>query len=455
MVQVSKSTESDETHRRLDGRWMRRVRRRGASVGRRLRPLRRALTRLRENPGGAREIHVLWSEDPSRSLTICWASQSRHNPALVQFRTRGDDHWTEIRGRTVPRPGPSGYLHTALLDDLEPDTRIDYRVSSDPGHCEAFSQIKETRTAPIDAKARFEVVFVCDMGLVGRSDRTTCALPDVLAALRAVDPLFVLGGGDYVYADRDHRYLDPADAISAWFEQMAPLFARAPFMAQLGNHEVGFTESAEDWTPRLPRPVDAGPGFSRSFDVGGAHFVGLHAPGCAPTPADLEWLVDDLSSARARAASWRIVYQHAPVFAHGASHPARPELRSLVPLLGRLGVDLHLSGHDQSYERTHVVAADGSWTEPVRHEGRSVYPAGRGVLYAKVSPAGKLSDRGLDFSRLSGIAPKTIAVGHDAAHHWARLQIDQHVLRVIVDGVQGPGEPVTTFDDFSLTRAHL
>jgi hypothetical protein len=453
MTQVTTSNRPGETNRRRKGWWRRRGGRLRTSIGRWLRPVRRALARLREKRGGAREIHVVWGEDPSRSLAVCWASQSRHNPALVQIRTRGDDLWTAIRGRTTPRPGSSGYLHTVLLDALEPDSRIDYRVSCDSGHCEAFSEIEETRTAPIDARARFETVFLCDIGLAGRSDKTTCAVPDVLAAVRAVDPLFGLGGGDYAYADRDRRHLDPADAISAWFEQMAPLFARAPFMAQLGNHDVGLGEIVDDWTPRLPRPVDARPRFSRSFDVGGAHFVGLHAPGYAPTPADLEWLVDDLSSARARAANWRIVYQHAPVFAHGTSHPARPELRLLVPLLARLGVDLHLSGHDQSYERTHAVAADGSWTEPVRHEGRSVYPAGLGVLYAKVSPAGKLSDRGLDFSQLRSPAPKAIAMGHDLAHHWARLQIDEKVLRVIVDGVHGPGEPVTTFDDFSLTHA--
>jgi len=223
-------------------------------------------------------------------------------------------------------------------------------------------------------------------------------------------------------------------------------------MPQLGNHEVELGEQVLDWSPRLPRATDSSSGFSRSFDVGAAHFVGLHAPGRAPSPLDLEWLADDLRSKAATSARWRIVYQHAPVFAHGTSHPARPELRELMALFDRLGVDLHLSGHDQSYERTHPVRADGKAAHPESRGGRSVYAAEAGVVYAKVSPAGKLSDRSLGFSRLKGDCPPLIAARDDSAHHWARLVIDAHELRVIVEGLGGAGETPSTFDDFSLVR---
>jgi hypothetical protein len=48
------------------------------------------------------------------------------------------------------------------------------------------------------------------------------------------------------------------------------------------------------------------------------------------------------------------------LFAHGVCHPAREEVReTLQPILERCGVDLHLSAHDQSYERTPPLRAGG------------------------------------------------------------------------------------------------
>jgi len=133
----------------------------------------------------------------------------------------------------------------------------------------------------------------------------------VVDAIARSTPLLVLGGGDYAYADRDRRFRDPADAIGAWFEQMRPLLSAAAFMGRLGNHETGLGERIADWSPRMPGRTSAGSGLSRSFDVGAVHFMGLHAPGLAPCPADLDWLEADLRSERARAAAWRIVYQDA------------------------------------------------------------------------------------------------------------------------------------------------
>jgi hypothetical protein len=344
-------------------------------------------------------------------------------------------------------------MHRVLVRDLEPDTPYAYRVSCDSGYATTWSDVYVARTAPDATSARFEAVFLCDVGLAGRDDRTTSAVGDVIEAIRRADPLVVLGGGDYVYANRDERFLDPGDAVSAWFEQMQPLIARAPIMAQLGNHEVELAERSDDWAPRLPRPAGGPSGWSYSFDIGPAHFVGLHAPGRAPSSGDLGWLQADLASPAARAASWRIVFQHAPVIAHGSSHPARPEVQALMPLFERLGVDLHLSGHDQSYERTHLLRADGTVTKPMQLDGRGAYPMGGGVVYAKVSPAGKLSDRVLGFSRLPARGSSELAAHHDLGHHWARLFVSSEELRVVVESLPAAGEPVTRIDEFSLVRA--
>jgi hypothetical protein len=421
------------------------------ALGRALRPARRAAAALRGRPGPAREIQLTWTGDPATSLTVCWAGGSGSNPALLEIRPAEGGPWTRVRATSGSRPGSFGRLHTAVARDLAPGCAYEYRVSSDAGCSAAWSEVHPVRTAPGDRRTPCAAVFLCDVGLAGRPDGTCEATRDVLDAIRAEDPCLVLGGGDYAYANRDPRFLDPADAIGAWFSQMQPLLARAPFMAQLGNHEIELGEALDEWAPRLPR-LTRGAGLSHSFDAGPAHFVGLHAPGRAPSPADLDWLEADLTSETARSACWRIVYQHAPVFSHGSSHPARPELRTLMETFDRLGVDLHLSGHDQSYERTHALRADGRIVLPHARDPWPVYAAGHGVVYAKVSPAGKLSDRGGGFSRLRGGAPAEIAASDDGAHHWAQLRISASTLCVNVKALPRPGHRVATADTFGIVR---
>ena len=122
-------------------------------------------------------------------------------------------------------------------------------------------------------------MFVCDVGLAGRADRTTDAIPQVLEEIAVEPPLFYLGGGDYAYWRGDGRFRSAGEALDRWFDQMAPLWMRAPLMAQYGNHEVELEEGLEEWAARFAHPRGSRDGYSYSFDVGAAHFVGLFAPG--------------------------------------------------------------------------------------------------------------------------------------------------------------------------------
>ena len=433
--------------------------RRRAPLARALRPLRRVLAAAAatRSGGAAREIQLGWDDSPQHALTVRWVGDSRRNPALARIRRCGGGEggdWSEWPAATQRRPGSHGWLHVAELRGLEPDCRYELCVSCDPGCETAFSEPFALRTAPASRDARVTAVFLCDVGLAGRPDGTSEAVPEIARAIASADPLCVLGGGDYVYADRDGRYFDPADAIGAWIEQMQPLLRGRAFLVQLGNHEVELVERIDDWRPRLSCGRRSPSGLSGSFDFGPMHCVGLHAPGRAPSSADLAWLEADLQGEAARSAAWRVVFQHAPIFAHGRSHPARPELRALMPIFDRLGVDLHLSGHDQSFERTHPLRADGSVAAPLaRADGEMRYAAGAGVVYAKVSPAGKHSDRGRGFSVLPLEAGPEIAARSDQGHHWARLEADARELCLRVDALSGPGAEVDCVDTLRLVRA--
>lgn len=295
--------------------------------------------------------------------------------------------------------------------------------------------------------------FFADSAIAGRPDGCSEAALRTLDALAAEDPLVVLGGGDYVYANTDTRFFDPAEAIDAWFEQMEPLFARSIFLPSFGNHDVALGERYSEWADRLVLPPGEEAGRSHSFDFGAAHFTSVFAPGQAPGRRHLDWLEHDLAKARANGARWLVVYQHAPIFAHGRCHPARAEVReALVPIFERQGVDLHLSAHDQSFERTGPERTGESPCPPTTVAGTQTYRADTGVLYAKIGPFGKLSNRGKNFSRLPTALPAEIVAWSDDCHHHALVHVDANRLEVDVIGVPEEPGPTRRVDRFVIAR---
>lgn len=418
-----------------------------------LRSVRRRWRSLVARPGPPAGVHLSWSEDPTSTLTVTWQTPTRPDTAEVAFRRADGGPVRRAVAASRRLPGSSHWGHEAILRGLEPGTAYCYGIVSRRDLDPEEGVWSVARTAPGSRSEPYRAVFVCDVGLAGRADRTADAIPHVLEEIAVEPPLFYLGGGDYAYWRGDRRFRSAGEALDRWFDQMAPLWMRAPLMAQYGNHEVELEEGLEEWAARFAHPRGSRDGYSYSFDVGAAHFVGLFAPGRAPAPHHLRWLEEDLSSELARNAAWRIVFQHAPVVASGSSHPARADVRALMPLYERLGVDLHLSGHDQNYERTHPLR--GGESEPPRAPlaGFVQYPAGCGVIYAKVSPAGKVSERGRDFSRFAQDSGPEIAMRDDGAHHWARLSISEIELAVEVLGLTGDGSRARTVDRFALARA--
>lgn len=401
-------------------------------------------------PAAAGQIHLSWSREPSTTLTVVWHTARGTGSALAEFREQGSTAWKRVPCTTRASPG-RGMLHEATAENLLPGTAYEYRVSGDAGAEPAMSRTLKTRTAPPRGPADFRFAFVCDTGVIGRPDGNTTGTQQVIKELVDEDPLFVLGGGDYAYAQKDARYARVGDAIDAWFEQMEELVSRCPLMAQYGNHEVFLKERFRDWAPRFAHPEGSGDGKCYSFDVGDVHFAALFAPGPVLAPEHLLWLHCDLADARMRGLRWLVVFQHEPVYGHGASHPADPGLRRVIaPVLERHRVDLHLSGHDQNYERTYPLlgvpsAPRAASTAPNRYE------AGLGVIYAKVSPGGKMSEKRDDFSRFAAEPPPVVAVRDDSLHHYALVSVRrQGELELTTYGLAGDGSPRRVLDSFRI-----
>jgi len=382
---------------------------------------------------------LCWTADPRTSASVVWRTGNPDGGRVEADRGEG---WCLVR--PVSAPGRwGGFVHTATAADLRPDQAVRWRVAG---------EALEACAAPADPEARFRFSFLCDTGIAGRRDGLANGVEPVLDAVMAVRPLFVLGGGDYAYADSDARFPVAGAAVDAWVQQVRPLAARCPMVLQFGNHEVSLGERWLDYAELFPGPAPALGGRCGSFDAGAAHFAGVFAPEDGVDVEVVQWLEDDLAAARSRGARWLVVWQHGPLLASGTAHPASPRLRrQLGPTLERHGVDLHLSGHDQCYERTFPLRGlAGSPT--VTSTATDRYPAKAGVICAKVSPGGKHSSRG-GGSLLLEPQIEFTACRNDRAHHVAVATVDgQARLEVEVLAVR-PGWVPRVIDRFVIEAA--
>jgi hypothetical protein len=393
------------------------------------------------------QVHLAWVGAPSTTLTVVWRTWNTATPSTVQYRAAGSTTWLEATG-AQRTSGTTGKLHEADLSGLTPSTRYEYRVQGDEG---TWSEVYSARTAPPSEPADFDVIYFADTGLVGGSRAT--GTKQVVDEIARLDPLFVLPGGDYAYYDTDTRYGTLDNTIDAWFNQMQPVATRSPMMPTYGNHEMSSSEGFLPWAARFPTPSGFQSRRNYSFDVGDVHFVSIHAtPGDSGgfTITKLQWIEQDMQSARDRGQRWIIPYYHVSPFADGTNHPSNLTLRSqLGPIFERQGVKVAISSHDQAYERSYPLT-DVPATNSPTSTSQSCYSMEDGVTWVKVSPGGKLSNKNNNFSQFATNPPPAwTAYRNNTLHHFARLRVfASGSIRLDAYGVKGDGSPPVLIDTF-------
>jgi len=306
--------------------------------------------------------------------------------------------------------------HAVTLAGLAPDTRYYYSVGTtavslagdDAGHFFV--------TAPAPGTPRATRVWV--LGDSGTANAGAAAVRDAYTTFtgtRHTDLWLMLG---------DNAYNDGTDA-----EYQAAVFAMYPEMLRksvlwptLGNHDGHTADSASQTGPyydifSLPRNGEAGGLASGteayySFDYGNVHFVCLesHETSRSPSGAMLTWLASDVAST---ARDWVIAFWHHPPYTKG-SHDSDTEaqLREMrenaLPILEAAGVDLVLTGHSHSYERSFLLdghyGASASLVPSMkkdagggREAGSGAYrkspgtPGREGAVYAVAGSSGQIS----------------------------------------------------------------
>jgi len=400
----------------------------------------------------ADQIHLAWVEDPATTMTVVWRTNGAVSSSKVSFRRKGTTAWSEIVGGIRPS-GTEGSLREVTLRSLTPQTDYEYRVF---GAGNQWSPVYETRTAP-SASGDFEAIYVADTGIVGRTDGLTTGTQQVIDEIAGLNPDVVLLGGDYAYYDSDNRFSTLDDAIDAWFNQMQPISASTPMMPTYGNHEVLLGEGFGPWAARFPTP----PGFDGrrhySFDMGDVHFISIMAVAetSGLSAQTLNWIEQDALAAQQAGARWVVPFFHVSPFSDGKNHKSNTTLRGqLGPLFEELGIELAISSHDQSYERTFPLVDVPGDNTPTS-SSLSCYDDSDGVSWVKVSPGGKLSNKNGDFSAFKTVPPPDYtAVRNNTHHHFLRLIVDDAgSLEVEIHALAGNGSASFVQDRFRITQS--
>ena len=252
--------------------------------------------------------------------------------------------------------------HEVRLTGLAPDTKYFYSVGTTTAENAGGLDFTFT-TPPLPGTAKPTRIWV--LGDSGTANSAAAAVRDAYVAFTGAqhtDVWLMLG---------DNAYPNGTDAqFQAAVFDMYPAQLRRMFLwPTIGNHDTA-SSSSFSWTGpyldkfSLPSAGEGGglPSGSEkyySFDYADVHFICLdsmtsdrNAGGPMAT-----WLTNDLAATTRK---WIIAYFHHPPYTKG-SHDSDAESQLIdvrqkfLPILEAGGVDLVLTGHSHSYERSMLI----------------------------------------------------------------------------------------------------
>jgi acid phosphatase type 7 len=248
----------------------------------------------------------------------------------------------------------SPILHTIVLTGLQAGITYSYIVADS---CQVHSFVMPKYSYNSEGKSKTTVdLFPFRLGLVGDVGQTQVSV-ESMAALAALETDSILLVGDLSYAD---GWQNSWDTFGRAFETLA---SKVPVLTTGGNHEL---QSGENWLPyylRYPTPYRVSGSPDPAYwgrEVGPVHVIALnsYADYLTNTTIQYRWLKNYLETRINRDRTpWVLVMMHTPWYSTNVIHWREGELmrRVMESLLYSHGVDIVLSGHVHSYERTYPV----------------------------------------------------------------------------------------------------
>ncbi|MEO5895365.1 MAG: metallophosphoesterase [Vicinamibacterales bacterium] len=252
--------------------------------------------------------------------------------------------------------------HEVLVSGLQPATPYFYSVGTSQTALAGDTSYTFT-TSPVTGTSRPTRIWV--LGDSGTANANAAAVRDAylnFTGARGTDLWLMLG---------DNAYETGTDAEfqSAVFNMYPTVLRQSALWPTLGNHDGQTADSATGAGPyydifTLPKNAEAGGIASGteayySFDYGSIHFICLESfeTNRAANGPMMTWLRNDVL---ATTQPWVVAFWHHPPYTKG-SHNSDTETELIqmrenaLPILEAAGVDLVLTGHSHSYERSFLI----------------------------------------------------------------------------------------------------
>jgi len=288
----------------------------------------------------------------SSSVIVRWRTDTASDSS-VRFGTSAASLGSIISDPTLTTE------HQVLVTGLAPASRYYYSVGTSAATLAGGADYSFV-TSPLIGSAQPTRIWV--LGDSGTKDATAAAVRNGYTSFdagRYTNVWLMLG---------DNAYETGTDAEyqAAVFDMYPSYLRQSVLWSTIGNHDT-----AQLTNPSLSIPyfqifnnptngasggVASGTEKYYSFDYGRIHFISLDSMTSSRTPGSpmLTWLEADLG---ATTQDWIIAFWHHPPYTKG-SHNSDTETQliemrgNVLPILEAGGVDLVLTGHSHSYERT-------------------------------------------------------------------------------------------------------
>jgi hypothetical protein len=224
-------------------------------------------------------------------------------------------------------------LHRATLTGLTPGGVYDYTVAAT-----GKTLFRGTFRMPPDRDTYRVVIF-------GDPHSPAGGFRSLAQRIARENPDFIVCLGDIVASPRH------SERWPSFFEMSGGLFARIPFTAAVGNHDVDGGSSPYD--RYIGKPVGTPTGYYYdAFDVGPDRFIILDSRNDQLFFHHGFWLIGRLRELARRTDVRHIfVFSHIGPVSYKALRRGFIGLKPLLPLMIRAGVSAIFSGHDHHYVR--------------------------------------------------------------------------------------------------------
>jgi len=207
------------------------------------------------------QIHLAYSDRIDQMFVSFVTNSSAHTPRCQYGLNPSSLEW-QMNGTTLTYTasdmcegtaiiwGPKnfidpGFMHTILINNLQPSTTYFYRVGSDE---DGWSSVYSFTNRPNNEDSEVIIIAFGDMGLAPVEPGAKASIDRVQTRVMSGNITALLHIGDISYAVGTGVLWD------AFMTQIGPIASRVPYMVSIGNHEYDHLTGGDKDPSGAPGP---------------------------------------------------------------------------------------------------------------------------------------------------------------------------------------------------------